>query len=88
MFIISVASFILIILTEGSDYTNLSDIVILSPLTERCVAVVLIDDLMLEETESLMVSLSLTGELTSVQLTQHTATILITDDDGQQLAFR
>ena len=88
MFIISVASFILIILTEGSDYTNLSDIVILSPLTEICVAVVLIDDLMLEETESLMVSLSLTGELTSVQLTQHTATILITDDDGQQLAFR
>ena len=56
--------------------------------SEDCVLIRVVDDLVLEEMESLMVSVSLTGELTSVQLTQHTATILITDDDGQQLKYR
>ena len=49
--------------------------------SEDCVSIRVVDDSVLEETESLMVSVSLTGKLTSVQLTQHTATILITDDD-------
>ena len=53
--------------------------------SEDCVSISVVDDSVLEETESLVVSLSLTGVLTSVQLTQHTATILITNDDSEQL---
>ena len=40
------------------------------------------DDTLLEFSESLTVSLSLIGVLDSVELSQHTATIVITDDDG------
>ena len=46
-------------------------------------SVEVVDDSAVELDESLTVSLSLpAGELSSVQLTQHTATILITDNDG------
>ena len=69
---------------EGSDYERLSTDVTLFPSNpERCVSVNVVDDSAVELDESLTVSLSLpAGELSSVQLTQHTATILITDNDG------
>lgn len=75
--------------SEVSDYARLSTAVILSPTaSEDCVSIRVVHDSVLEETESLVVSLSLTGELTSVQLTQRATTILISDDDGEQLSFR
>ena len=43
------------------------------------------DDSVLEETEFLTVSLSLIEVLDSVQLSQQTATVVITDDDGKGL---
>ena len=42
----------------------------------------IVDDLVLEETETLTVSLSLTGAPNSVQTARHAATIVITNDDG------
>ena len=71
-------------IAEGSDYERLSTEVTLFPSNpERCMSVNVVDDSAVELDESLTVSLSLpAGELSSVQLTQHTATILITDNDG------
>ena len=68
----------------GVDYRGVSTEVTLSPSNpEQCVSVEVVDDSAVELVESLTVSLSLpAGELSSVQLTQHTATILITDNDG------
>ena len=43
------------------------------------------DDSVFEETESLMVSLSLTGAPDGVQLSQQTAAIVITNDDGMHM---
>jgi hypothetical protein len=45
------------------------------------------DDSVLEETESLTVSLSLTGAPDGVQLSEQTATIVITNDDELRVAF-
>ena len=53
--------------------------------SEDCVSIRIVDDSVLEETESLMVSLSLIGEWTRVQLAQHLTTLLITDDDGEYM---
>ena len=47
------------------------------------VAINIVDDLALEVTESLTVSLSLTEDLDGVLISQPTATILIIDDDGK-----
>ena len=47
------------------------------------VAINIVDDLALEVTESLTVSLSLTEDLDRVLIPQPTATILIIDDDGK-----
>ena len=74
------------ILTEDDDYTALIRIVTLTPTdTQQCVRVMIEDDSVLEETESLTVSLSLIGVLDSVELSQHTTTIDITDDDGNRI---
>ena len=40
---------------------------------------------MLEETESLTVSLSLTGAPDGVQLSQQIATVVVTDEDGNEI---
>ena len=72
--------------TETNDYTALAEIVTLTPtVSERCVSVTIENDSVLEETESLTLSLSLIGGLDSVQLSQQTATVVITDDDGKGL---
>ena len=52
---------------------------------QQCVSVMIEDDSVLEETESLTVSLSLTGVVVSVQVSQSTTTIVITDDDSKRL---
>ena len=71
--------------TEVEDYTALTRAVTLTPtVTQQCVSVMIEDDSVLEETESLTVSLSLTGVLDGVQLSRHTATIFITNDDGKK----
>ena len=73
-------------MTEGGDHTALTETVTLTPTdAQQCVSVMIEDDSVLEETESLTVSLSLTGVLDRVQLSQHTATIVITDDDCKRL---
>ena len=69
--------------TEDGDYTALTGTVTLTPTdTQQCVSVMIEDDSVLEETESLTVSLSLTEILDRVQLTQQTATVVILDNDG------
>ena len=74
------------ILTEEDDYTALIRIVTLTPTdTQQCVRVMIKDDSVLEETESLTVSLSLTGVVDSVRLSQQTTSIVITDNDGKGL---
>jgi hypothetical protein len=45
------------------------------------------DDSVLEETETLTVSLSLTGAPNSVQTARHAATIVITNDDELTVGF-
>ena len=70
--------------TDEGDYTALTRAVTLTPtVTQQCVLVMIEDDSVLEETESLTVSLSLTGAPDSVQLSEQTATIVITNDDGK-----
>ena len=72
--------------TEEDDYTAFTGTVTLSPTNDQqCVSVMIEDDSVLEETESLTVSLSLIGVLDSVELSQHTTTIDITDDDGNRI---
>ena len=71
-----------LIATEGTDFAGLSRTVTLTPtVTQQCVSVMIEDDSVLEETESLTVSLSLTGAQDSVQLSQPTAPIMIVDND-------
>ena len=62
-----------------------SEVMLLPALGRACAIVIeIVDDSAVEETESLTVSLSLpAGGLSSVQLTPNTATILITDNDGE-----
>ena len=70
--------------TEEADYTALRRAVTLHPaVTQQCVSVMIEDDSVLEETETLTVSLSLTGAPDGVQISQQTATIVITNDDGK-----
>ena len=72
--------------TEGTDYTAITGTVTLTPTdAQRCVTIMIEDDSVLEETESLTVSLSPTGVTESVQLSQQTTTIVITDDDRKKL---
>ena len=72
--------------TEGTDYTAITGTVTLTPTdAQQCVTVMIEDDSLLEETESLTVSLSPTGVIESVQLSLQTTTIVITDDDGKKL---
>ena len=72
--------------TEEDDYTALTGTVTLTPTNAQpCVSVLIEDDLVLEETESLTVSLSPTGIVASVQVSQPTTTIVITDDDCKRL---
>jgi hypothetical protein len=67
---------------DEDDYTALTRAVTLTPtVTQQCVSVMIEDDSVLEETESLTVSLSLTGAPDGVQLSEQTATIVITNDD-------
>ena len=71
---------------EISDYNIQSNNVTLSDTTTRqCVSVDVVDDSVLEDTESLTVSLSLTREQSSVSLSPPAATIFITDNDGESL---
>jgi hypothetical protein len=70
------------------DFTGLMSTVNLTPtVTQQCVSVMIEDDSVLEETESLTVSLSLTGAPDGVQLSEQTATIVITNDDELRVAF-
>ena len=72
--------------TEEGDYTAFTGTVTLTPTNDQqCVSVVIEDDSVLEETESLTVSLSRTGVVDSVQVSQQTTTIVITDDDSKRL---
>lgn len=65
------------------DYNSVSSDLILSPTApERCVSVNVVDDKAVELSESLTISLSLTGEL-NVQITKENITVLIYDDDGE-----
>ena len=69
-----------------SDFAGRSVAVTLSPTAfEDCVSIMVVDDSAPEETEFLTVSVSLIGELNSVQLTQNTATIYIVDNDSEWL---
>ena len=73
------------VVTEGQDFAGLSRTVTLTPTNaQQCVTVMIEDDSVSEETESLTVSLSLTGVVDSVLLSQHTATIMIVDNDSKQ----
>ena len=73
---------------ERSDYDRLSNSVTLSDTTtQQCVSLDIVDDSVLEDIESLTVSLSLNGEQNGVSLSAHTATIFINDDDGERLIF-
>ena len=84
MYICTCTFFYPVLPTGGIDYTELSAVITLSATaSEDCVSIGVVDDSVLEETEFLTVTLSLIRELNSVQLTEHTATILITDDDGK-----
>ena len=72
-------------MTEGGDHTALTETVTLTPTdAQQCVSVMIEDDSVLEETESLTVSLSLIAVVESVQLSQQTTTIVITDDDSKR----
>ena len=72
-------------LAERSDYDLLSNDVTLSDTaTQQCVSLVIVDDSVLEDTESLTVSLSLLGKENSVSLSLPTATLFITDDDSER----
>ena len=72
--------------TEEDDYTAFTGTVTLSPTNDQqCVSVMIEDDSVLEETESLTVSLSQTGVVDSVQVSQQTTNIVITDDDSKRL---
>ena len=53
--------------------------------TQQCVSLDIVDDSVLEDTESLTVSLSLIGKEKSVSLSPPTATIFINDDDSEKL---
>ena len=53
--------------------------------TQQCVSVMIEDDSVLEETESLTVSLSLTGAPDGAQLSQQIATVIVTDEDGNEI---
>ena len=76
--------YIVCTLTEEDDYTALTGTVTLTPTdTQQCVSVMIEDDSLLEEIESLTVSL--TGVLDSILLSQPTTTIVITDNDGKGL---
>ena len=71
--------------TEDDDYTALTETVTLTPTdVQQCVSVMIEDDPVLEETESLAVSLSLIGVVDSIQLSIQTTTIVITDDDSKR----
>ena len=73
-----------VIATEGLDFPRLSRTVTLTPTdAQQCVIVTIEDDSELEETESLIVSVSLTGIVDSVLLTQHTASISIVDNESK-----
>ena len=68
-----------------SDYDRQSNNATLSDTTtQQCVSLDIVDDSVLEDIESLTVSLSLNGEQNSVSLSPHTATIFINDDDGER----
>ena len=68
--------------TEEDDYTALARTVTLTPMHPlQCVIVMIEDDSVVEETESLSVSLSLIGVVDRVELSQYNVTIIIIDDD-------
>ena len=68
--------------TEGSDFSRLSRNVILTPTNPRqCVAITIIDDTVQEQTESLKVSLLLTGESNSVIQLSQDVSLSIVDND-------
>ena len=70
---------------EKSDYDRLSNNVTLSDTTtEQCVSLDIVDDSVLEDIESLTVSLSLPVKQDSVSLSPPTATVFITDDDSEK----
>ena len=72
--------------TEEGDYTAFTGTVTLTPTNDQqCVSVMIEDDSVLEETESLTVSLSPIGLMESVQLSQQSTTLVITDDDSKRL---
>ena len=68
-------------LADEDHYTE--QLITLTPTDlEPCVSIILQDDLVLEETEVLMVSLS--GQVNSaVQFSLETAIIYVADDDGE-----
>ena len=51
---------------------------------QQCASVMIEDDSVLEETESLTVSLSLAGVMDNVQVPEPNTTIVITDDDSKR----
>ena len=70
---------------ERSDYDRISNNVTLSDTTtQQCVSLDIVDDSVLEDIESLTVSLSLPVKQDSVSLSPPTATIFITDDDSEK----
>ena len=76
---------LLLYFSEKDDYTALTRTVTLTPIDPRqCVSIMIEDDSVLEETESLTVSLSPTGLMERVQLSQLNTTLVITDDDSKR----
>ena len=76
------------VITEVLDFTGLMRDVTLTPTDlQQCVTVMIEDDLVLEETESLTVSLSLIGDMDSIQVSQQTTTIVIIDNDSKRLTI-
>lgn len=70
---------------EVSDYVGLSEnVTLLHNTTQKCQLLNIVNDSVLEETESLTVSLSLNGKENSVLLYDDITTVLIEDNDGMK----
>lgn len=71
--------------TANDDFSTSETLLVLVPLaTPYCTtAINIVNDEAVEETESLIVALSLVKEQSRIHLSQPTATIFIFDDDGE-----
>ena len=77
-----------VVYSDGVDYTGFQGTTVtLTPSNiKSCVSVTIFDDSLFEETETLTVSLSMTGQVNSaINLSHDTTTFFITDNDSELL---